>query len=103
MAATVGAQYSWELFPAGDQIIATPFNQGAMRRAMTAATAGLPFDDGPRDLGPGDFPYGKHSTGILPSHVLKRLIRARREVLATDEIADEQIQPASLDLRLGPV
>jgi dCTP deaminase len=47
--------------------------------------------------------YGRHSTGILPSHVLKRLIRARREILATEDIEDEQIQPASIDLRLGPV
>jgi dCTP deaminase len=47
--------------------------------------------------------YGRHSTGILPSHVLKRLIRSRREIVATDEIEDSQIQPASLDLRLGPV
>jgi dCTP deaminase len=47
--------------------------------------------------------YGRHSTGILPSHVLKRLIRARREILATEEIEDNQIQPASIDLRLGAV
>jgi dCTP deaminase len=47
--------------------------------------------------------YGRHSTGILPSHVLKRLIRARREVLATEDVEEAQIQPASLDLRLGPV
>jgi len=47
--------------------------------------------------------YGRHSTGILPSHVLKRLIRSRREVVAAEEIEDGQIQPASLDLRLGPV
>ena len=47
--------------------------------------------------------YGHHSTGILPSHVLKRLIRARREITATEDIEDGQIQPASIDLRLGPV
>ena len=47
--------------------------------------------------------YGRHSTGILPGHVLKRLIRAHREVLATEEIEDHQIQPASIDLRLGAV
>jgi dCTP deaminase len=63
--------------------------------------AGLPFDDEPRDSAGTDGPYGKHSTGILPSHVLRRLIRARREVLATEEVTEEQIQPASLDLRLG--
>src|ERR1700710_1406305 len=61
---------------------------------------GLPFDETPREIA-GDGPYGKHSTGILPSHVLRRLIRSRREVLAAEDIADEQIQPASLDLRLG--
>ena len=47
--------------------------------------------------------YGRHSTGILPSHVLKRLIRARREITAHEDIEDGQVQPASIDLRLGPV
>jgi len=47
--------------------------------------------------------YGRHSTGILPSHVLKRLIRSRREILAAEEVEEAQIQPASLDLRLGPM
>ncbi|HEX4303023.1 MAG TPA: 2'-deoxycytidine 5'-triphosphate deaminase [Rhizomicrobium sp.] len=47
--------------------------------------------------------YGRYSTGILPSHVLKRLIRARREILATEDFDDAQIQPASIDLRLGAV
>ncbi|HEY2069046.1 MAG TPA: 2'-deoxycytidine 5'-triphosphate deaminase [Rhizomicrobium sp.] len=51
----------------------------------------------------GDSTYGRHSTGILPSHVLKRLIRARREILATEELEEGQIQPASIDLRLGAV
>ena len=61
----------------------------------------LPFEDTPTDGGPA--PYGRHSTGILPSHILKRMIRSRREILATEEIGDHQIQPASLDLRLGSV
>lgn len=67
---------------------------------IVSNAAGLPFDEVPRDGG-GESPYGKYSTGILPSHVLRRLIRARREVLATEEIGDEQVQPASIDLRLG--
>jgi dCTP deaminase len=54
------------------------------------------------DTGDGES-YGRHTTGILPSHVLKRLIRSRREILATEDVEDAQIQPASLDLRLGPV
>ena len=68
-----------------------------------AAVTGLPFDDGRPDFAGEQSPYGKFSTGILPSHILKRLIRARREVLATEEFTDEQIQPASLDLGLGAV
>ncbi len=57
------------------------------------------------NLFPADEPesYGKHTTGILPGHVLKRLIRARREVMAAEDIDEAQIQPASIDLRLGPV
>ena len=53
----------------------------------------------------GDEPesYGRFTTGILPGHVLKRLVRARREVVATEDVEDAQIQPASIDLRLGPV
>jgi dCTP deaminase len=39
-------------------------------------------------------------TGILPSQVIKELIRSR-EIFALREVTPEQIQPASLDLRLG--
>src|SRR3979409_1897728 len=64
---------------------------------------GLPFDDDHRDVGAGESPYGKYSTGILPSHVLRRLIRARRELLAPEATPAAQIQPATIDLRLGPM
>lgn len=47
--------------------------------------------------------YGRYSTGILPSHVLRRLIRAKREIVAAEDFEDSQLQPASIDLRLGPV
>ena len=40
------------------------------------------------------------SAGILPSQVIKELIRSR-EIQASAEITDRQIQPASIDLRLG--
>jgi len=50
-----------------------------------------------------DDSYGRVSTGILPSHVLKRLLEQKREVLADEPFAPGQIQPASIDLRLGPV
>src|ERR1700722_9470530 len=47
--------------------------------------------------------YGRFSTGILPSHVLKRLIAQGQEIQADENFIDAQIQPASIDLRLGPV
>jgi hypothetical protein len=57
----------------------------------------------PEGLMPEEGGYGRFSTGILPSHVLKRLVAAKRELLADEPIIDAQIQPASIDLRLGPV
>jgi dCTP deaminase len=50
-----------------------------------------------------DAGYGRFSTGILPSHILRRLIAAKREILADEDFTDAQIQPASIDLRLGAV
>ncbi len=47
--------------------------------------------------------YGRFSTGILPSHVLARLLQQGREITASEPFASGQIQPASIDLRLGPV
>ncbi len=43
-----------------------------------------------------------HTTGTLPSQTIRELIRIGR-ISAPSEIADDQIQPASIDLRLGPV
>ena len=45
----------------------------------------------------------EHSTGILPSQELERQVRVTREIVAVEPIQDDQYQPASLDLRLGPV
>jgi dCTP deaminase len=42
-----------------------------------------------------------HSTGLLPAQYLRGLIEHSREIRATLPIDAEQIQPASLDLRLG--
>ncbi|MGH8547454.1 MAG: 2'-deoxycytidine 5'-triphosphate deaminase [Methylococcales bacterium] len=44
-----------------------------------------------------------HSTGILPSQELERLVKVTKEIFALEPIHDDQFQPASLDLRLGPV
>jgi len=40
------------------------------------------------------------ASGILPDHLIETLI-ARKKLLSINEIKKEQIQPASLDLRLG--
>ncbi|MBM3487839.1 MAG: 2'-deoxycytidine 5'-triphosphate deaminase [Alphaproteobacteria bacterium] len=42
----------------------------------------------------------RHYTGLLPSQTIRELIRAG-EIAAAVPIADDQVQPASLDLRLG--
>ncbi|MBT5811922.1 MAG: 2'-deoxycytidine 5'-triphosphate deaminase [Rhodospirillaceae bacterium] len=44
----------------------------------------------------------RHRTGILPSQAIRALIKSG-EIAADVEILDDQIQPASLDLRLGGV
>jgi dCTP deaminase len=54
-------------------------------------------------LNPIEESYGRFSTGILPSHVLTRLFEQGREITTSEPFAKGQIQPASLDLRLGPV
>jgi dCTP deaminase len=43
-----------------------------------------------------------HSTGILPSQKIRELIEAGH-ITARTPIGEEQVQPASIDLRLGPV
>jgi dCTP deaminase len=58
---------------------------------MAAATQGAFADMQPDDA---------LSTGLLPSQYLKAAIHSR-EIYAVEEISDDQIQPASLDLRLG--
>ena len=42
------------------------------------------------------------TTGTLPSQTIRELIKSGR-ISSAVEISDEQIQPASIDLRLGPV
>jgi dCTP deaminase len=54
---------------------------------------------------PGTIPaenFGRLGSGILPSHVLERLVADGREVIAAEPLVPGQIQPASIDLRLGP-
>ena len=42
----------------------------------------------------------QHSTGILPDRAIRQLVR-NREIRSAVDISDRQIQPASIDLRLG--
>ena len=45
----------------------------------------------------------KHQTGILPAQWLEYAVRVTKEIVSLDDpIQDDQFQPASLDLRLGP-
>jgi dCTP deaminase len=57
-----------------------------------------------RDLFPPPEPSDlEHATGILPSQLLRDAIERTREIQALDPITDDQIQPSSIDLRLGNV
>ncbi len=51
---------------------------------------------------PGAPPAGQHTTGLLPCQSIRELVR-NGDILGAEPIAEAQIQPASLDLRLGPV
>src|SRR5215831_4747577 len=41
------------------------------------------------------------TTGLLPSQLLREAVALGREILSPQPIDDDQIQPASIDLRLG--
>src|SRR5262244_51881 len=43
------------------------------------------------------------ATGLLPSQMLREAVAQGREILSPQPIGDDQIQPASIDLRLGEV
>jgi dCTP deaminase len=43
------------------------------------------------------------TTGLLPSQMLREAVVQGREILSPQPIGDDQIQPASIDLRLGEV
>lgn len=53
-----------------------------------------------KDQAPEPAPEPSFSTGILPAQDLLKAIEAK-EIRAVEGIADDQIQPASIDLRLG--
>ena len=46
---------------------------------------------------------GERSTGLLPAQLLRAAVHGGHEVMAAAPIGEDQIQPASLDLRLGEV
>lgn len=61
------------------------------------------FEEPPEDTS-SEGPDGQHtefSTGIVPAQDLRLLIHGSREIRSLEPIADDQVQPASLDLRLG--
>ncbi|HEX7967295.1 MAG TPA: 2'-deoxycytidine 5'-triphosphate deaminase, partial [Stellaceae bacterium] len=49
-----------------------------------------------------DSPSAGHRTGILPFQHIHNMLR-ERQIAAAQEILPDQVQPASLDLRLGNV
>jgi len=59
--------------------------------------------EGVRDATQDDSDAAVRTTGILPSQDLEHLARVTREILPLEPLLDDQYQPASLDLRLGPI
>ena len=59
--------------------------------------------EGVRDAAEDDSDAAVRRTGILPSQELEYLARVTKEIFSREPIQDDQYQPASLDLRLGPV
>jgi dCTP deaminase len=76
---------------------------------MTETRAGLLFPPSEAESSTGElFPPPEpreleHATGILPYQLLGDAIERTREIQSLEPISADQIQPASLDLRLGPV
>jgi dCTP deaminase len=70
----------------------TPFDLVSQTRIESGATEHAA--DSPADEA------RAHSTGIVPSQDLRGMV-LRKEIFALEPIADDQFQPASLDLRLG--
>jgi dCTP deaminase len=48
-------------------------------------------------------PEGERSTGLWPSQMLRGAVMLGHEVMASEPIGEDQVQPASIDLRLGEV
>ena len=85
----------------------TPMNESLDLASLEPASldsagldlAGTPAETAAADDAPAaDQP---HSTGILPCQDLRAMVQ-RKEISGLEPIADDQFQPASLDLRLGP-
>ncbi len=75
--------------------------QPSRRARVEPSSALFPEDEAPAAPPPAPLADARHSTGILPAQQLRELIETG-EISATAEIPEKQIQPASLDLRLGP-
>jgi dCTP deaminase len=71
------------------------------RREVGSSTTSSGTATGPSNGFPSE--GESYNTGILPSQELERLIRVSKDIAALEPILDDQIQPASLDLRLGSV
>ena len=76
-----------------------------MRGAQASALFPLPeIEPSTGELFPPPEPKElEHATGILPYQLLRDAIERTHEIRSLEPIVDDQIQPSSLDLRLGDV
>ncbi len=71
--------------------------------SLTTPTNNLRPEQGSLAESEADSDGALHKTGILPSQELKHQVNVTKEIFSLEPILDNQFQPASLDLRLGPV
>ncbi len=73
-----------------------------MRRAASAMADPVPLPLNDDAAGDADAEAREFTTGILPCQTMRELITTG-DIASETPIPEEQIQPASIDLRLGPV
>ena len=87
--------------PNTTSLISVNDSDDLLTQAAPANDAQVPGDA--RNAMENDADPAVRTTGILPSQELERQVKVTKEIRGLEPIQDDQYQPASLDLRLGPV
>ena len=100
VACTLRDEFDWSAQP--DTMSSIPRNAGDDFFAPAAQARDAQLEQLDHDDGEDGSETTSHSTGILPLQELQFQARVTKEIFALEPILEDQYQPASLDLRLGP-